>query len=1072
MCNFQLLSDRWIGIVAVAATAGIATATLSLRPALKTAQTLGGGAGHPTALTPIPGHPSAADMDMVQNLAAGSAVGEIVAASTSGLPPWFEIDAALLAPLASGEFVNFESPAVNPIEVSVDGQRVFAVNTPNNSLVVIDATDRLTKLAEIFVGLEPVSLKIQPETDANIVWVANIISDTIAVVDVSLARVISVIDVGDEPVNIVFDPSGSFAFVVIQGSPFVPDSAAPTGSPFVELGHLVTIDTSTHQVVSSTFLDCNTPRAVVYDPLSEQIVVAAHHSGNNTSLAGISVELQFAMPTPTNPAPIVPVPVEAQPCLQPDPCTSNGCQCVIMPNLWVAQQFSATSSTFDPTPGTMSELSPWPDDLGTTGAPLVPRIVRDDTGDWFDITQGILTDGNGNPDPAMVLLMNQEFGILNADEVIRHMASDAKDTLDNDLIVLDASNPAGSVGVGLPIVNIVSNVGTTLNGMAQNPVTGDLFVSNMEALNDVRHEPNLRGHFIDHMIEVVSDYALLPPTITSADLHEGIPNFHDVSGPNALAKELSLANPNAVAFHDSGTWAVVTALGTDRIGILNGFTGRVLGRLDVPSGPRGLAIDSAANRIYVLSRHAMTVTAVSIGTLDAPTTDDSLELFNPEPRHVRDGRKFHYSTKFSHNSAHSCDSCHPNGDFDRLAWDLGAFGMANQPGPPNLPGLFNHPLKGPMVTQSLRGLDRHEPLHWRGDKPIFQDFNGAFDGLLGGAELPPEDIDAFNAFIKTVVYRPNPYFKRTNAFKEPRALDGLVPYITSCNPCHQMIPALGNPIGHDGSAFTTNGDSGIVATGFFAQLQIITQMRGLHKKFIGDTYNGFGLVHDGREEREENAHPLQTFLNEFFPESLSNITPEDQLDMIAAMNAFPSNVMNVVGWQVLIDSTASSVLALADLDVMVAQYQKVPSHCDIVAKGTVASAQRGYWLVEVDDIQQRVFMSDTGEFITQSALIASLETGDSLIFTAVPPGSGKRIGIDQDTDGLLDGNDPMAQHDNTGDFDVDGDVDLLDYAKLQLCFSTTGGSSVPSDCILGDANEDNDVDIFDYQEIYPLLTGP
>jgi hypothetical protein len=466
----------------------------------------------------------------------------------------------------------------------------------------------------------------------------------------------------------------------------------------------------------------------------------------------------------------------------------------------------------------------------------------------------------------------------------------------------------------------------------------------------------------------------------------------------------------------------------------------------------------------------MTVSAVDISTPSAPAPAGRLALFNPEPRHVREGRKFHYSTKFSHNGAHSCDSCHPNADFDRLAWDLGSNGIAHQPGPPNMPDAVNHPLKGPMVTQSLRGLDRHEPLHWRGDKPVFQDFNEAFDNLLGGEQLPPEDMDAFDAFIKSVVYRPNPYFKRTNAYKEPRAINGVVHYLTFCNACHQMIPDQGNELGHDGAAFTTNGDAGISAGAFFAQLQLVTQMRGIHKKFIGDHYNGFGMIHDGREEREENDHPLQTFLNEFFPEPITGLTPEDQLDMIAAINAFPSNVMNVVGWQVLIEPPVMAV-SQTQLVVMVAQYVKTPSHCDMVAKGMVGGVQRGYWLIGVEN-GVRTFLSDTNEELSQAELLATLQPGDGLIFTAVPPESGKRIGVDQDSDGVLDGLDPMPQHSNIGDFDVDGDVDLFDHAAFQTCLTAPGDLEIPAACILGDANGDEAVDGQDFKLIQVLHSGP
>src|SRR4029079_10049372 len=88
--------------------------------------------------------------------------------------------------------------------------------------------------------------------------------------------------------------------------------------------------------------------------------------------------------------------------------------------------------------------------------------------------------------------------------------------------------------------------------------------------------------------------------------------------------------------------------------------------------------------------------------------------------------------------------------------------VLNNPGPfvPVLPefgpdALFGqdpdfHPLKGPMATQSLRGMENHGPMHWRGarsggtdetsaqpedgtfdEDAAFNKFNGAFVDLLG-----------------------------------------------------------------------------------------------------------------------------------------------------------------------------------------------------------------------------------------------------------------------------------------------------------------------------------------------------
>src|SRR6185295_16688295 len=110
------------------------------------------------------------------------------------------------------------------------------------------------------------------------------------------------------------------------------------------------------------------------------------------------------------------------------------------------------------------------------------------------------------------------------------------------------------------------------------------------------------------------------------------------------------------------------------------------------------------------------------------------------------GRRFLYDAAFS--SSHgdsSCASCHVYGDLDSLAWDLGNPDgqVAVDPGPFAVP-LLNpftgrfvdpvvHPMKGPMTTQSLRGLANHGPMHWRGDRtggneaPSIQPDSGAFD---------------------------------------------------------------------------------------------------------------------------------------------------------------------------------------------------------------------------------------------------------------------------------------------------------------------------------------------------------
>src|SRR5439155_10336165 len=108
----------------------------------------------------------------------------------------------------------------------------------------------------------------------------------------------------------------------------------------------------------------------------------------------------------------------------------------------------------------------------------------------------------------------------------------------------------------------------------------------------------------------------------------------------------------------------------------------------------------------------------------------------------------------------ACASCHIFGDTDLLGWDLGNPQGDMQPKPPGqtdplLQGY--HPMKGPMMTQSLRGLPGTFLLHWRGDRADLTAFNPAFVSLLGRAtQLPDSEMTAFGNFVMPLAYPPNP----------------------------------------------------------------------------------------------------------------------------------------------------------------------------------------------------------------------------------------------------------------------------------------------------------------------------
>jgi hypothetical protein len=210
-------------------------------------------------------------------------------------------------------------------------------------------------------------------------------------------------------------------------------------------------------------------------------------------------------------------------------------------------------------------------------------------------------------------------------------------------------------------------------------------------------------------------------------------------------------------------------------------------------GPAGVVLDEANKRLYVLTRFD---NAISIVDTSSKTEVDHIAMYNPEPAHIVEGRRYQYDAALtsSHGDS-SCALCHVFGDMDQLAWDLGNPGGSAVLNPSISGGETNPdlaidhagfglpvnphfaPVKGPMTTQSLRGMANHGPMHWRGDKTdgtvggdnyqpdtgifneqvAFTQFNEAFVNLHGrDSELTAESMNDFANFALELMYPPNP----------------------------------------------------------------------------------------------------------------------------------------------------------------------------------------------------------------------------------------------------------------------------------------------------------------------------
>lgn len=556
---------------------------------------------------------------------------------------------------------------------------------------------------------------------------------------------------------------------------------------------------------------------------------------------------------------------------------------------------------------------------------------------------------------------------------------------DVDLVVIDATESTPR------IQNEVRGIGTQIGNAAFDPASNRLYVINIEAHNEIRFEQNLSGRFTGTRVSII-DLRPAVPNITAANLNAHV-NL-DVPEGSDTERAISLALPADIARGADGS-LYVAATGSAKVGVLDS-AGAVQARINVGQGPTGLTIDEARGRLYVLNRFDETLSIV-----DLRDRDEVARIpvgFNPEPESVRQGRRFLYDASFSTHGDLACASCHLNGHRDGLAWDLGNPRGKLQTVNGLVPSTF-HPMKGPMTTQSLRGIVGNEPLHWRGDRSKLDDFNPAFVSLLGGPrELAGDEMAAFTAFTQTLTYPPNPLQNLDRTFPNPAtgpnaergrqlfnngALDGG---LLSCNACHSASPGF------------RSGTNNLIIPGVLLQESQdfkVPQLRGMYQKLglqstAGEQLSGFGFIHDGSIDTllAFLRLPVFTFRND-----------NDRRDVEAFVLAFDSGLAPAVGLQVTINGDNKLSPEIAErVNLLITQADG--GNCDLVVKGIFSGAHRGFVYVG-----NGMFQPDrrSESPLPWQVLAQAAEAGSELTFTGAPAGYGRRLGIDRNGDGKLDG---------------------------------------------------------------------
>ncbi len=606
---------------------------------------------------------------------------------------------------------------------------------------------------------------------------------------------------------------------------------------------------------------------------------------------------------------------------------------------------------------------------------------------------------------------------------------------DWDVFVLDATQDK------VDTIGLYSGVGTTLFNMTVNPTNGHVYVSNTDARNDVRYEgpgiygpSTVRGHFIENRITVIDG-----PTVTPRHLN---PHFnYDVFPGTAEERDASLATPTQMAIQSDGSTLYLAAFGSARIAVLNVeqleqgiYTPDPTRLIEVSGGgPSGVILDEALNRLYVLTRFDNGVSVINLNTRQEA---QHLLMHNPEPDSVVQGRPFLYDARLSSSRGDSsCAGCHIFGDTDHLAWDLGNpdGSVVRNDNPLALPlpsgdDTFFHPVKGPMSTQSLRGLAGQGPMHWRGDRTgaqadgtgalneelAFMAFNGAYESLLGRTTpLSESEMLTFAAYALQISYPPNPVRALDNSLSvsqargfdiyQTRETDG----IQTCIACHELDPVNGR--------FGTGGLSVIrrFQGGDFRQALKIPHLRNLYTKVgffggsreepgqpnLGDQIRGFGFGHDAAEDT------LLSFFQDF-----QNIDDTDRRDIVDFLLAYDSNLAPIVGQQVTL-APGNLPLASARLQLLLnrAAVLTPRPECDLITRGNFNGLSRG--MVRLSSGAFRSDFSPDPLFSVGQLMQLSQVPGNEITFTCVPPGSGVRMAIDRDSDGFLDGDETQAGSD-------------------------------------------------------------
>jgi len=270
---------------------------------------------------------------------------------------------------------------------------------------------------------------------------------------------------------------------------------------------------------------------------------------------------------------------------------------------------------------------------------------------------------------------------------------------DRDLFIFDTETDH--------TIEIVTHTGTLLYGLAVDS-EGTVFIAQAEGRNDA----NGKAGTLNHGLAELENRAFLNriTRIECDGQNCTTPQFFELEPmpPQDPAPGMALATPFAIQISADDSTLVASAANSNRVFTVDASSGAVLGRVEVGAVPRGIALDSNAQgaplRAWVLNVVDNSVSVVELADPASPEVSATITLEDPTHPVIKRGRAAFHDANASTTGTFSCESCHPDGHTDQLAWILDT-PLCDIPGCTQIP---------PRITMPVRGLRDTAPYHWDG----------------------------------------------------------------------------------------------------------------------------------------------------------------------------------------------------------------------------------------------------------------------------------------------------------------------------------------------------------------------